>query len=328
MDQLTAVTAEEKKILAGLQGIDPSDYQASEEFTLKSERFLTDGRQIQLRRHTRFTDFPEHGHDYMEFMYVYAGSITHMIDGTRIVLQSGDILFLNRHIRHSILRAEEKDIGINFIASNAFLQYILHNVENNAIMHGFLTRNFDPHGAGEYLHFRTQDCFPIRNLLDNLIYAVMHHSPDDYAILSQIVSLLFTYLAHYQNTLGDCRRIVSPAVALRQSVCIYIEQRYTDATLTDLANRLGYTEEYLSRRIHELCGKTFRALLAEQRLSVAEKLLTSSDLSVEEIIRTVGYENQSYFHRIFRSRHCTTPYRFRMARRNESDSSLPHATPQ
>lgn len=306
---LTRLTDEEKLILGG-QTVRKDDYTLSKEFIVNSKKVLG-AREIDMRLHTRFIDFPEHGHDYTEFMYVYAGNITHVIDGKRITLQSGDILLLNKHIRHSILRAGDGDIGINFILSNAFLQYVFHNVKNDDVMSGFLSRNFDPNGEGEYLFFQTKDVFPIRNLMDNLIFALANRMPEGGGILSQLVSLLLSYLSFYKETLQSGLRITSPDTLLRQAVTSYLERQYPDATLTDLADRLGYSAEYLSHRITAVCGSSFRSLLMQRRLEVAARLLRESKLPVEEIIRTVGYENQSHFHRMFRKAYGTTPHKYR-----------------
>ena len=240
IERLTAITAEEERIREGNASISRADYAASEEFIISEQKMLGERKLIDLRLHTRFTDFPEHGHDYMEFMYVYAGSITHVVDGKQIPLGGGDILFLNRHIRHSVLRADIGDIGINFMVSDTFLKQILPRVENNPVMFGFLTENLCPTGEGEYLHFRTREVFPVRNLLDNLIYALAEEGAADDAVLTQLVSLLFTYLAKYSATLAEGYRAASPEIRLRQQISAYLEENYPRATLTDLAERTGY----------------------------------------------------------------------------------------
>lgn len=170
IEKLTRLTEEERDILRGQQ-VKQGDYSFSDRFIVNSAKLL-EGRELDLRPHTRFVDFPEHGHDYMEFMYVYAGHISHVIGKETLTLERGDILFLNRHARHSVKRAGQEDIGINFILSNEFLQVIFQQVQNNPVMSEFLTNNFDDTGEEEYLLFRTKDCFPIRNLMDNLIYAI------------------------------------------------------------------------------------------------------------------------------------------------------------
>ena len=92
IEDLTKLSDEEKNILHG-QAIDRGDYSVSERFIVNSAKLL-EGKALALRPHTRFVDFPEHGHDYMEFMYVYTGQITHVIDKEDVTLERGDILFL------------------------------------------------------------------------------------------------------------------------------------------------------------------------------------------------------------------------------------------
>lgn len=310
--RLSALTEEEKRILRGQDAIDRADYAAGEEFIVNSKKLLG-GRQIDMRLHTRFTDFPEHGHDYMEFMYVYAGHVTHVIGDERITLSGGDILFLNKHIRHSVLRAKREDIGINFILLDTFLKYVFGNVEQNPVISEFLARNFDPNGEGEYLFFKTEHTFPVRNLLDNLIYALAQPQAEDESILAQLTALLFSYLARYGETLVNGLRIASPEAQFKQRVTDYVHSRYSSAHLSELAAGIGYDPAYLSGKIRRAFGMTFQALVQEERLRVAERLLRTTDLRVEEIVRSVGYENQTHFHRLFRSRYGLTPHRYRLA---------------
>ncbi len=306
IERLTRLTDEEREILQGNQ-LNRDRYFVADRSVVNSAKLLED-RELALRPHTRFVDFPEHGHDYMEFMYVYSGKISHVIGTETISLEQGDILFLNRHTRHSVKKAGAEDIGINFILSNPFLQVVFHQVQNNPVMSEFLTNNFEDTGVEEYLYFRTKDNFPIRNLMDNLIYAIVNRSQELYAGL---VSLLFTYLAYYRDTLGGAERHVSPEAKLRRDVLDYLDRHYTNATLTELAKNLGYSPAYLSRKIRSVTGKTFQHLLQTQRLKVAQKLLISTTLGVEEIIHSVGYENQSHFYRVFLKSFGATPHEYR-----------------
>ena len=306
IEQLSRLTREEQDILRG-KSLQRGDYTTSDRFIVNSAKFL-EGKELDLRPHTRFVDFPEHGHDYLEFMYVYAGRISHVIGKEVITLERGDIIFLNRHARHSIKRAGQEDIGINFIVSDALLRVIFRRVSNNPVMSGFLSGNFDDGGEAEYLFFRTQNNFPIRNLMDNLIYAVVKGTQEVYAGL---VELLFSYLAYYRETLVNALRVSSPDAKLRRAVSEVLERSYPDATLSALSLSLGYTEAYLSRRIREVFGKPFRLLLQEYRLKAAEELLRTSRLPVEEVIRAVGYENTSHFYRAFQELYGETPHKYR-----------------
>lgn len=312
IERLTAITAEEERIREGNASISRADYAASEEFIISEQKMLGERKLIDLRLHTRFTDFPEHGHDYMEFMYVYAGSITHVVDGKQIPLGGGDILFLNRHIRHSVLRADIGDIGINFMVSDTFLKQILPRVENNPVMFGFLTENLCPTGEGEYLHFRTREVFPVRNLLDNLIYALAEEGAADDAVLTQLVSLLFTYLAKYSATLAEGYRAASPEIRLRRRSPPTSKRTIRAPRSPTSRSGRGTVSNTCRGASGELFGSSFRGLLIDRRLAAAEQLLLSTDMNVEEVVRAVGYENQSHFHRMFRQRTGKTPRRFRL----------------
>lgn len=306
IDALEALSEEEREILNG-KGIQRAVYSKSDSFIVDSEKLLKN-QPLDLRRHTRFTDFPEHGHNYMEFMYVFSGSITHVIGRETVTLQQGDILFLNKHIRHSILRAEAQDIGLNFILSDEFLQTAMQNGSGNPVLKSFIEENFTAYGEGEYLYFRTKDNFPIRNLMDNLIYAVVKRSKELYG---RLVSLLFSYLAYYEETLINKSRFSSPDARFTKTVFAYLESNYRTATLSELAQNTGYHEAYLSRRIRNVTGSSFRELLQAKRLTCAANLLSTTNLTVEKIIHAVGYENQSYFHRVFQARYGVTPHRYR-----------------
>ncbi len=306
IERLTQLTDEEREILNG-RNLRQGDYTDSERFIISAAKLLA-GEDFALRLHTRFVDFPEHGHDYMEFMYVYTGKITHVLGGEEITLERGDILFLNRHIRHAICRAGREDIGINFMMSDRFLRPLFPEMQNNPVMSGFLTNNFDDAGEPEYLFFRTKKNFPIRNLMDNLIYALVNRSQEMYA---GIVSLLFSYLSYYRDTLVNALRLPSREARFKRAVLGYLDEHFISGTLSELASEMGYSPAYLSRRIHAAFGKTFQRLLQETKFEAAEKLLRSTDLSVEEIIRAVGYENRAHFYRVFAEKYRTTPYKYR-----------------
>lgn len=54
---------------------------------------------------------------------------------------------------------------------------------------------------------------------------------------------------------------------------------------------------YLSGYIHKHTGKTFKSLIQEQRMMLATRLLSNSDLPVTDIALQAGYENITFFTR-------------------------------
>lgn len=94
----------------------------------------------------------------------------------------------------------------------------------------------------------------------------------------------------------------------------YIEERYFDAELGQLAKLLNYDISWLSRSIKRTSGRTFKEILLSKRLSQALYLLQNTELSVETIGHKIGYTNLSYFYRIFKDKYKITPNQLRQKR--------------
>ncbi len=98
------------------------------------------------------------------------------------------------------------------------------------------------------------------------------------------------------------------------TVLRYIEEHYQEASLAELAAAMNYDLPWLSRRIKQVCGKNFKELLQNKRLNRAEFLLRTTRIPVAEISEKVGYDNTSYFYRIFRGRFGVSPREYRVER--------------
>ena len=62
-------------------------------------------------------------------------------------------------------------------------------------------------------------------------------------------------------------------------------------------------------------GKTYTQLIQEKRLAQAAFLLRNTDRNVSDIAVAVGYENISYFHRIFADSYGKSPRHYRVQER-------------
>ncbi len=86
---------------------------------------------------------------------------------------------------------------------------------------------------------------------------------------------------------------VSPQIR----ACIsYIEMHLTEKlTLTELADMVGYTEYYLSRKFKSETGTSINEFLKNSRITHAKNLLKTTDLSIQEISEQLNFCSRSYF---------------------------------
>ena len=311
IDRLRPISDEEKRILEE-RAIRRDIYTTGKEFTIDSNKMLKRGTLISIRPHTRFIAFPRHKHNYIEIIYMCSGKTTHIINGdTEIILSAGDLLFLNQHCFHEILPAGEDDIAINFVVLPEFFDVAFDMLHEENVISNFIISSLKNEEAdASFLHFRVADVLPVQNLVENLVWGIMNKEENEVHINQLTMGLLFVQLLKHTDRLedggeGGSRRMIA------MKAIKYIEENYKPASLTFLAESLGTSVSSLSKIIKAYTGFTFKELLQVKRLTRATHLLCETKLPITDIIDAVGYDNTSYFHRIFREKYKMSPYEYR-----------------
>ncbi|MDE6261164.1 MAG: AraC family transcriptional regulator [Oscillospiraceae bacterium] len=309
--ELRAITDEEQTILDGQSTIDRSLYMQSQLNVVNSKKLLSGGKLITLRPNTRFVHFPEHTHDYVEMAYGCSGVVEHIVDGKSIRLKPGDLLFLGQKAAHQVCPAGWDDIAVNFIILPEFFSDTLSAISQEAtVLRQFLVDCLFRQNIGpSYLHFQVADDRPIQNLAENLLITLLHDTPNRRKVSQMTMTLLFLQLLSHTDKLDWDDREDSILKLLR-----YVEDRFVSASLTEAAELIRTDVYTLSRLIRRQTGKTFTQLVQEKRLAQAAFLLTSTRRNVGDVARAVGYENISYFHRIFKAAYGLSPRQYRLAK--------------
>ena len=98
---------------------------------------------------------------------------------------------------------------------------------------------------------------------------------------------------------------------LRKKIEKYIKENTKQASLDELSVLLGYSSVYTGKLVKTLTGSTFKKLLQSARLGIAARMLRSPNKKIGEIIFECGYENESFFRRIFKKEFGMTPLNYR-----------------
>ncbi|MBQ9031547.1 MAG: helix-turn-helix domain-containing protein [Parasporobacterium sp.] len=311
LEKLSVITEEEKKLLNGETKIDRSLYMDGTRDVISGRKLLEPGQIITIRPHTRFVAFPEHTHDYVEMVYMCSGSTSHQVNHAKILLQEGEMLMLGPNTLQSIEAASEQDVAVNFIVRPEFFSGTLPFLgEEETPLRRFVTSCLTGDREAGWLLFHVAEILPIQNLIENLLYTLTEQIPNRRGILQSTMGLLFAQFLNHTDSL-EFRDPNQNAVL---SVLRYIEEHYSDGSLGEIAADLHYDLPYLSRLIHRNTGQNYTQLLQEKRLSQAAWLLKNTDRRVDEISVSVGYENISYFHRIFAARFGQSPRAYRISR--------------
>ena len=308
LERLSRVTEEEQRILSGGGSIDRSLYMDGSRDVISGDKLLPPGKIITIRPHTRFIAFPEHSHDYVEMVYMCRGKTAHRVNDQEIVLRAGELLMLGQHARQSIEAAGESDIAVNFIVRPGFFSGTLPFLgEEETPLRRFVVNCLTGENEAGTLLFRVADVLPVQNLIENLLYTLLEDTPNRRGILQMTMGLLFAQLLNHTETL----QLDTQEQSAVFSVLRYVEEHYRDGSLGEIAARLHYELPSLSRLIRQQTGRNYTELVQEKRLSQAAWLLRNTRRRVDEIANAVGYENLSYFHRLFAARFGQSPKKYR-----------------
>ena len=129
-----------------------------------------------------------------------------------------------------------------------------------------------------------------------------------------IKSMLYQFLFILDNR---CRNLAKPpkdkkTLDKMKVILKYIEINYMNRiSIAEIAGVAGFSESHFMRYFKETMGTSFVEYLKEYRLTMAARLLVSSESSILDIASEVGFDNLSYFNRAFKARYHMTPSQYR-----------------
>jgi AraC family transcriptional regulator, L-rhamnose operon regulatory protein RhaS len=311
LNKLKVITKEEQDILDGKNQINKELYMDTSSNIIDNKKLLENGKLIQVRPHTRFIHFPKHKHNYVEVIYMYQGQTQHVINGEDVELKEGELLFLSQNATQEIYPAGEDDIAVNFIILPEFFDRTLLMIgeEENQLRDFIIGCLKCEDDKVSYLHFKVSEVLPIQNLLENLIWTIMNNQQNNRSINQITMGLLFLQLMNHTDKVSVGKNQYEQELTIR--ILRFIEEHYKDGKLSDLADILHLDLYWLSRTVKKLTGKTYTELVQMKRLNQATYLLTTTKLTITEIGLAIGYDNLSYFHRIFQERYGVSPKKYR-----------------
>lgn len=133
-----------------------------------------------------------------------------------------------------------------------------------------------------------------------------------------------SYYTHLQNEicLKQTKGIESGAEAYitKPFNVEYLEN--PDFSVELLSNLLGYSSRQFYRKLKAVTDKSPNEIIREFRLTVAERLLLTTQLSIDEIMYKTGYANRGTFYKVFAQRFEMTPKQYRTLKQGDVQGAM------
>lgn len=253
-----------------------------------------------------FTLVPLHWHAELEIVVIKKGTGLISVDFEKRTVSSGDIVFIRPGQLHSI----EQNGARKMEYENIILKpELLISGEADLCARQFIT----PLMKGELrcVTFLTP-AVPGYPEISDCISRIDHlreKRPDGYqlAVKGFLFQLVFLLLSHRQ------KKSTSPVLQTKslekiKTILKYVEEHYADhITIDDMAAITFYSKSHFMKFFKAHMGTGFIEYLNDYRLTIAERLLRTSDATVLEIAEKSGFDNLSYFNRMFKRKYGQSP---------------------
>lgn len=257
-----------------------------------------------------FTSVPPHWHDTMEWIVIKKGEGIVSVDLQAYHVNEGDVVIILPGHLHSISQKDNAcmeyeniifDISM-LISGKSDLcanQFITPLVQGNTVIdtHIFAARPYYDELIGSI------------NKIDELCSS----RPDGYqlAVKGYLFQLLFLLLT-YKKKRASISKSKTKSLEKLKTIIKYIEEHYSQSiTIDEMAALTFYSKSHFMKFFKANMGMGFTEYLNDYRLTIASRLLTTSSASILEIAGQTGFDNLSYFNRLFKRKFHDTPSHFR-----------------
>ncbi|MBN1671604.1 MAG: helix-turn-helix domain-containing protein [Kiritimatiellae bacterium] len=244
-----------------------------------------------------------HDHEgFSELVWVRKGPMQHSINGARHRQGRGCLTYIREHDVHAIGGGSFEMVNVAF--PTAHLERLGRFVGDTAWVRGIVERtgpvsvSVPPGGVAA-----------IEEALERLFacYASAGGGP----VFARFLLTAFLLLAER----GGVQTASAELPAWLARTLAWIETRLgEDLRVRDVFAAAGKSDAHVSRSFRKHLGLSPSGYLNERRLEKSRLLLTQTNYAIVEICYRVGFNNLSYFYRLFKDRYGTTPRQHRRLR--------------
>lgn len=254
---------------------------------------------------------PLHWHEEMEITFIEQGQGTYVVDLEEFSVMDGDIVVVSPKALHSSSLKHTESIR-----TRTFVFHL--NMLNSLLTDACAIKYFSPLMHGEFatpmiIH---KDSCGYHEILS--IFLKLHDtykekkSGYELAVKSHLMMLFYEMFQHNVFTKKGGQQHVRHTAELLKKVINYIHTNYAEhITIADLASLCDFSEYHFMRFFKTHVGMTCIDYINNYRLDIASALLKEREASVMEIALDTGFNNISYFNKVFKTKFHMTPSQYR-----------------
>lgn len=256
-----------------------------------------------------------HWHEEFEIGFVTEGSVVLSCGNRKYQMECGDIFFINSNVLHSMHKNNTFKQAV--FKSIAFRSSIISESINSVFYIKYLLPILSNSNFRECII--TKDSSSYQSMLDILskVWNQVYSEDSDYEInVRNELSTLFCILNQFQKNIKETTSPKMPNYLLEKRVQVlldYIHTHYKDKiTIEELAKTASISKTEVLRCFKAIMGLSPISYLNSYRLQRAAHMLMNTEKSIQEIAEGCGFDDNSYFSKLFKRKYHMTPHNYRL----------------
>lgn len=256
----------------------------------------------------------EHKHEFIELAYVEKGEAQHIVNGEFFQLHEGDIVMLDSGVSHGY-RATTPTISVwNILFLPGFFDFFLEDGDCciDYACRTMLQEDIDETLMKEsgFLNLPNEKAKSVVPYIKQIIEEKREERPGYLEAIHSLLKLALIEIFRYgHKKVGsfsvERKRIYSNIMELIK------KENYDEISAEYLSKVLFYSPEYLEKIFKEFSNKSMKKYIQKKKLEKVRKELISTDKTIDEIMRDVGYNDRKYFYEIFKREYGVSPGQYK-----------------
>lgn len=261
-----------------------------------------------------------HVQDFYEINIVLRGEGKHYIGDNEMDARTGDVFIIPPRVSHGYDGGKGFDV-YHLLLSPRYLEKYSADLQMIPSFHTLFS--FEPFmrervGTKLYMKLNNEEFFYLHPYFDSIHHYSENPSIENGIICNSKTLILITricmwyerYRAKEDDACAENGNVI-------KSVSYIYERYYERMSVNDLCEIAKMSRTSYIDKFKRVCGMPPMEFLTRHRISVAEAILTESDISISEVADRVGFYDASHFIRTFSKYRAVTPAAFRKSVRRD-----------
>lgn len=261
--------------------------------------FKVDGQEV---KSTSNKNGEPQSQDFEELLIGISGQVEHFIDFKTTHIEAPFVSFITKGKVHRVTpKIKDGSCEIwriqfksEFIPESTFQLYSLYHGKAN-------------------VKLNNGDCFKRFEIVCEMMFEEANQENPSYAIIKQLLSLLFTIIEHERKKLDKSKVALQKTqnIAFGNFLNILEENFHKPLSVDFYADKLAMSTRNLNLICQDILEQSVSEIIDTRKLIEAKNLLISTEKNITEIAYDLGYNENSYFSNVFKKKSGQSPTEFR-----------------